>query len=316
MTVIQAVEAVDEKQMNFMDDNLLKGCEIFLKDEEAKDFFVEFLMRSNWKDQLTKTETWSNTLTKEVGSIDISSSNFYDLVVSSNPQSQNELTNNPIEIDDVRREECQEPASEYPFRIQRKIRTILLASVFPIFLKSTQYRAFIEMKSYESDVLIYEKKYPNEEKSTREERLDLMFAKVPVFNTKDVIANAVASVDDIEAKMLLSSGQWIYSVFSAVEDLPISFSIATARSDRRGFPLIYVNKAFEKTTGYSRSKIVGQNCRFLQSENTEKDLIDLMVTSLSSAQPVKVGLTNRRRDGTGSFIVSICFLSISMKYFY
>jgi hypothetical protein len=44
-----------------------------------------------------------------------------------------------------------------------------------------------------------------------------------------------------------------------------------------GFPLIYVNKAFEKTTGYARYEIIGKNCRFLQmgqnGEQAEPDVI-------------------------------------------
>ena len=90
---------------------------------------------------------------------------------------------------------------------------------------------------------------------------------------------------------------------SAVENLPVCVSLSTARKDRYGFPLIYVNKHFETTSGYERSTILGLNCRFLQRDNTgvsntEKESTDKVSVSLRNAVPVRVALTNYRRDGT------------------
>jgi PAS domain S-box-containing protein len=75
-------------------------------------------------------------------------------------------------------------------------------------------------------------------------------------------------------------------------------SLSTASKDRPGFPLIYVNTAFEVTTGYLRKDIVGRNCRFLQRGKGEPEAVKLLADALRDAQPVKVPITNFRRDGT------------------
>jgi hypothetical protein len=92
------------------------------------------------------------------------------------------------------------------------------------------------------------------------------------------------------------------SLLAAVEGLPIGFVLSTARKDRPGFPVMFVNKHFEKMTGYryalgivsveilskywplpscdrrgnmfaSRKDIIGVNCKFLQCDESEKDQI-------------------------------------------
>lgn len=125
-------------------------------------------------------------------------------------------------------------------------------------------------------------------------------------NIKDAIVTkemsladrALAYVDVKELDILLREGSWLTTLLTAVESLPVCVSLSTARSDRRGFPLIYVNKSFERATGYSRAEIVGRNCRFLQSSETEKDSIERLSNALRDAKPVRVALTNYRKDGT------------------
>ena len=41
--------------------------------------------------------------------------------------------------------------------------------------------------------------------------------------------------------------------------------------------LRYVNQAFSVLTGYSQQEAIGQNCRFLQGELTEKEQVVLCV---------------------------------------
>jgi PAS domain S-box-containing protein len=129
-----------------------------------------------------------------------------------------------------------------------------------------------------------------------DERLADVFVSRPR-PLKDLIACALRTVDPKEMQFLLQSGSWFQDLVVAVEDLPISVTLATAREDRRGFPLVYVNKSFERETGYSRKEIVGQNCRFLQSRDTEREQVHKIQYALRCAQPVKVALTNVRKDG-------------------
>mmetsp|Transcript_8309 Transcript_8309/g.13955 ORF Transcript_8309/g.13955 Transcript_8309/m.13955 type:complete len:286 (-) Transcript_8309:171-1028(-) len=118
-----------------------------------------------------------------------------------------------------------------------------------------------------------------------------------VARTKSIVRKAMDGMDKQELDRLFSSGSWLASLLVAVETLPICVSIATANSNRRGFPLIYVNNYFEVTYGYTREEIIGQNCRFLQGGKSEPESIRRLSTALREAKPVKVSITNFRKDG-------------------
>lgn len=62
-------------------------------------------------------------------------------------------------------------------------------------------------------------------------------------------------------------------------------------------PIVYVNSAFERTTGYDRSAVIGRNCRFLQGEDTDKRSVDQLRKAIEAGQDVTVDITNYRADG-------------------
>jgi len=63
-------------------------------------------------------------------------------------------------------------------------------------------------------------------------------------------------------------------------------------------PLIYVNAAFEKVTGYSRDEALGRNCRFLQGAGTDPGALAEIRRALAERRAVVVELLNYRKDGT------------------
>ncbi|MBT2786634.1 MULTISPECIES: EAL domain-containing protein [unclassified Halomonas] len=69
-------------------------------------------------------------------------------------------------------------------------------------------------------------------------------------------------------------------------------------AQRADWPIVYVNAAFERITGYSRSQVLGRNCRFLQGEETDPATIKQLREGVTEQREVHVVIRNYRRDGT------------------
>jgi PAS domain S-box-containing protein len=63
-------------------------------------------------------------------------------------------------------------------------------------------------------------------------------------------------------------------------------------------PLIYVNQAFERLTGFVAAEAVGRNCRFMQGPLTDQADVERMREAISRRQRIDIDLLNHRRDGT------------------
>ena len=63
-------------------------------------------------------------------------------------------------------------------------------------------------------------------------------------------------------------------------------------------PLVYVNAAFERITGYSRNQALGRNCRFLQGEETDPATVKQLQVGITEQREVHVVIRNYRHDGT------------------
>ena len=77
-----------------------------------------------------------------------------------------------------------------------------------------------------------------------------------------------------------------------------SCGVAIADMQVEDQPLIYINKGFEKISGYTRDEVIGQNCRFLQGDDTEQPQLELLRHALREGEDVMVTLRNYRKDGT------------------
>ncbi len=62
-------------------------------------------------------------------------------------------------------------------------------------------------------------------------------------------------------------------------------------------PIVYVNEAFTRTTGYARSASIGRNCRFLQGDKTDKATVDVLRSAIGVEQNVTVDILNYKASG-------------------
>ncbi|MDP3979420.1 MAG: EAL domain-containing protein [Pseudomonas sp.] len=63
-------------------------------------------------------------------------------------------------------------------------------------------------------------------------------------------------------------------------------------------PIIYVNPAFERITGYSADEVLGRNCRFLQAGEHDQAALEVIRNNLLRQDDAHVALRNYRKDGT------------------
>ena len=63
-------------------------------------------------------------------------------------------------------------------------------------------------------------------------------------------------------------------------------------------PLIYINEAFERVTGYPEAEVLGRNCRFLQRDDHDQPGLDDLRRALKRGEACTITLRNYRRDGS------------------
>jgi PAS domain S-box-containing protein len=90
-----------------------------------------------------------------------------------------------------------------------------------------------------------------------------------------------------------ASLELIYKAFNSA-----SCGLTIADATQADLPLIYVNHAFEKMTGYSEAELLGSNPRFLQGPDQDQPGLDIIRQALAEQREVDVVLKNYRKDGT------------------
>lgn len=62
--------------------------------------------------------------------------------------------------------------------------------------------------------------------------------------------------------------------------------------------LIYVNRGFERLTGYSADEILYRDCRFLQNDDRDQQALHSVRQALAEGKPSREVLRNYRKDGS------------------
>ncbi len=87
---------------------------------------------------------------------------------------------------------------------------------------------------------------------------------------------------------------WLFRRALAEAASPVSFADARAPD----LPLVYVNAAFERVTGFAASEVLGRNCRVVQGPHRDETELSVVRRALAAHRPVAVRLLNQRPDGS------------------
>ena len=77
----------------------------------------------------------------------------------------------------------------------------------------------------------------------------------------------------------------------------IANGVVITDPNQKDNPVVYVNKAFTKITGYDESEAVGTNCRFLQGPNTKGPELDKLREAVKKRKAAMVVLKNYKKNG-------------------
>jgi PAS domain S-box-containing protein len=104
------------------------------------------------------------------------------------------------------------------------------------------------------------------------------------WSVADQVAGALARIRLAQTRQRLST-----AIEQTIETIIITDTEGT---------IVYVNPAFERTTGYSRAEAVGQNPRFLKSGQQDVAFYKELWATISSGQVWHGRFVNKRKDGT------------------
>lgn len=83
---------------------------------------------------------------------------------------------------------------------------------------------------------------------------------------------------------------------SAVRATRMPMLITDPRQDDN--PIVFVNDAFRRLTGYVREETLGRNCRFLQGPGTNAGDVEKVRDAIERRVPIEIDLLNYRKNGT------------------
>lgn len=85
-------------------------------------------------------------------------------------------------------------------------------------------------------------------------------------------------------------------LFTVIQSSSDSVVVTDARQPDN--PIMFVNPAFEKLTGYSSSEIMGRNCRFLQGKDDKQPARKRLRGAILIGVEARELLRNYRKDGS------------------
>ena len=131
------------------------------------------------------------------------------------------------------------------------------------------------------------------------QRLAAVFADLgvsPVAKSGWTSATSTRPARDDLTSSLLPAGLLPRILTRAVEDASGCITVSDVRAADQ--PLVYVNAAFERLTGYSAADVLGRNCRFLQRDDRDEVQTAALRDAIAEGRSVDALIRNYRVDGS------------------
>jgi diguanylate cyclase (GGDEF)-like protein/PAS domain S-box-containing protein len=74
--------------------------------------------------------------------------------------------------------------------------------------------------------------------------------------------------------------------------------VVIADANAKDMPIVYVNKSFERITGYMAADVLGKNCRFLQGHSSDEKTRDVIRNALQTKTECHLVIQNFKKDGS------------------
>ncbi len=99
--------------------------------------------------------------------------------------------------------------------------------------------------------------------------------------------NIITSSDDLH-------GNNIFAAAVAMSRMPMTL-VDPRQPD---MPVVFVNEAFRRMSGYDDANIIGRNCRFMQGADTDRLAVRRIHDALRAREEISVELVNYRQNGS------------------
>ncbi|OHC49289.1 MAG: hypothetical protein A3J25_14835, partial [Pseudomonadales bacterium RIFCSPLOWO2_02_FULL_63_210] len=117
---------------------------------------------------------------------------------------------------------------------------------------------------------------------------------VPFLDDQGVLQGAIVVIQDVSEQRRRDLE---FRIHTRAVEASVNAIIITD-SEQADQPIVYVNPAFERITGYRSEEVLGRNCRFLQGEEQDQPALDAIRRALRGQEEGGAILRNYRKDGS------------------
>ncbi|TDH28812.1 PAS domain S-box protein [Segetibacter sp. 3557_3] len=123
-----------------------------------------------------------------------------------------------------------------------------------------------------------------------------MISATPLFEPDNSISKIVLASQNISRQK--EEEQQLRLLESVITNTNDAIVISKASNVSVGHPIVYVNRAFTKMTGYTAEEIIGKSAHILRGDATDDEQLAKLRDSEERGDPCEVEVLNYKKDGT------------------